>query len=1395
MVEDTETRTKGSRKGKNTQVRVDNDATNENEPEAINNETDEDTDSDSDFDDGDKRYNFRTLAKLLEPVPKLTSRNYYSWSAHVKSFLRSVPHAMKHLEGTYDKKHPKWSRSLDDALINALRGTIDTTGEYNVNYLVLDVIKEYLTFNQVWRKIENGLTNEATKTSHRLALISQLNDTKMFHLDARKLIQEIRSIQTESSLLGKPFADDTLFSALQKCTIRHPVYKETVATVHQIDFNTLATALSIRQTAVESVPAQKIDPRQASTRTTGNDDQNERAGETEAEADNSHASSRNAGRPRRIRCWICKRLGHGISQCDALEVWCSLTLPLKWQDPSNTKETAHWILDSGASYHMVNDYSMLIHPRTCRKRIITAGSEVLEAAAIGDASISTDYGEIPLQNVLYVKHLNVNLLSTNSLTDEGAQVILDTTGGQIFLTNGMTLKIAKNRERGLLEFRGDTWQESAMATSAPLFEGVDEEFEHIKNEPKVSKQQLWHERLGHPGRDKTKAITSKLKDKHTMKLDPNTTLTCEQCLRSKSTSARMGKGSSERAVGPLDLIHVDLIIDSSHVTEYTCTLVLVDDHSKYVYAQPLTRKGHAFMQLKRIVSFLETQTDRKLKAIRSDQGTEWKSNDALEWSLEKDIEWQTTVGYNSKQNGRVERMNRTLGEKMRTLLMQRRLPKKFWPYAIRAVAFKIKLTPSVDNEFPYQAMFGKSPEQALKLLRVFGCLAWVNVPKVKRDNKKLDHLERKGWLFYSPDYNPNMFWSNSAKFMESKCWSDRTEWRPVDTKAPPVMMTEENFEDLGYNKENIFDETDEGPLQEYMDMETDSEERLSGGTAEVMEQGSTAETQIDSEFFGLVATRPEHRKNLDPTIHEAMSGEDRKHWEEAMRKELDGLEAMGMWEIADLPKGANTVDTRWVLKIKTDANLVPTKFKARLVARGFTQREGIDYTEVFAPVAPIQSIRGVIAVTAVRDWEIDSIDVKQAYLNSTIHHDVYLKPPVGIKIPPGKALKVVKGLYGLKQSGREWNIELDSHLRTIGFHCMPSAPCLYSRGTGDKITIITAYVDDMLITSPSRDEVNRTKREIMDKWETQDNGRIKEFLGIKITRDRRRRRISLGLTAYIKEMVNKWLGGANEKSWVPMLSVANVAGGERCEPQRAKKYQELVGQLLWVSNTARPDIAFAIGVLSRYMSIPIDSAWKAAIHVVKYLNQTNEYQLHLGGETNEHSDTLVATTSGSITYVYGCPVSWKSHVQKCVALSAVEAEFVAASEAVRETLFFSYLLRDLEITDVRPVLYTDSQGCIQVSKDPAKHWKLKHIDTRYHFVRDHVQEGDVAIKYVGTANNVADVLTKPLQGLNTSRLARMIGLEIPPKGGVEDASASQARCTCHGRVTGVQEAYLSEEHK
>ena len=202
---------------------------------------------------------------------------------------------MKHLDGAYDKKHPKWNCMFDDALTNALHSTIDTTGEFNINYLILDIIREHHKFHNVWKKIENGLTNEATTISHRIALIAQLGELRMYNSDVQKLIQEIRTIQMESSLLGKPFADDTLFSNLQKCTIQHPMYKETVATVSQLSFSALATTLSIRQSAIENNPTSRVDPHQASARVAGSNDQDETPGKDEKDADST--STKVAARP------------------------------------------------------------------------------------------------------------------------------------------------------------------------------------------------------------------------------------------------------------------------------------------------------------------------------------------------------------------------------------------------------------------------------------------------------------------------------------------------------------------------------------------------------------------------------------------------------------------------------------------------------------------------------------------------------------------------------------------------------------------------------------------------------------------------------------------------------------------------------------------------------------------------------------------------------------------------------------------------------------------------------------------------------------------------------------------------------------------------------------------
>ncbi|CCF47962.1 hypothetical protein NDA11_001609 [Ustilago hordei] len=181
---------------------------------------------------------------------------------------------------------------------------------------------------------------------------------------------------------------------------------------------------------------------------------------------------------------------------------------------------------------MVRDYSMLISPRTCRKHIFAAGSEVLEATAIGDINILTKYGDISLHDVLYVRNLNINLLLTNSLMDKGAQVTLDITGGQIHLANGISLKLTKNCKQGLLKFRGDLWSGSAMTATTQLFKGVDDEFKQSEKKSRIHTQQLWHKRLGHPGRDKSKVIMKSLGGECAKGLDPDTALTCEQCVSS-----------------------------------------------------------------------------------------------------------------------------------------------------------------------------------------------------------------------------------------------------------------------------------------------------------------------------------------------------------------------------------------------------------------------------------------------------------------------------------------------------------------------------------------------------------------------------------------------------------------------------------------------------------------------------------------------------------------------------------------------------------------------------------------------------------------------------------------------------------------------------------------------
>ena len=266
---------------------------------------------------------------------------------------------------------------------------------------------------------------------------------------------------------------------------------------------------------------------------------------------------------------------------------------------------------------------------------------------------------------------------------------------------------------------------------------------------------------------------------------------------------------------------------------------------------------------------------------------------------------------------------------------------------------------------------------------------------------------------------------------------------------------------------------------------------------------------------------------------------------------MDGLKSMHIWETMDKPKDASLIDSKLTLQAKTDAINIPYKFKARFCAHGFSQKEGADYDEIFAPVVPRDAIQTILTIAAKFNREIDSIDVTQAYLNDNLHHNIYLKLLEGAEVPAGKIYKLFKSLYGLNQFSQEWHKELDVHLQRLGFFLLLNVPCVYLGGVGELQVIIAIYVDDMLIVLLCRDQIDQAKKVIIDKWKIINNGPAKEFLKIKITQDWEKRVIA-----------KEWIK-TQEKMWIPTIHTPSKAPHKFEIDQGLKaKYLVLVGKLL-----------------------------------------------------------------------------------------------------------------------------------------------------------------------------------------------------------------------------------------
>ena len=528
----------------------------------------------------------------------------------------------------------------------------------------------------------------------------------------------------------------------------------------------------------------------------------------------------------------------------------------------------------------------------------------------------------------------------------------------------------------------------------------------------------------------------------------------------------------------------------------------------------------------------------------------------------------------------------------------------------------------------------------------------------------------------------------------------------------------------------------------------------------------------------------------DPTtVKEAQSRSDWPLWQQAMDREMKTLEDAGTWETVLRPTGRNIVGSKWVFRIKRKSDGSIDKYKARLVAQGFTQIHGTDYFETYSPVAKLTSFRAILALAAREDWDIDCFDFNGAYLNGELskEEDIYMKNPPGYDEDNDTVKHLKKSLYGLKQAGRKWYDTLKRTLADLGFSVSSADPGVFHAYVDNHRTIIAVHVDDCAITSSSGEQMQDFKKKINERHSITDLGPIHWLLGIKVTRDRNARTISLSQESYINTIVKRFnLDNAKPipSPIIPGISYSTNDGpADETEAARMAKtpYREAIGSLMYASVATRPDISFAVSTLSQFLENPGEMHWEAVKRVFRYLTGTKGHTLTYGGERHELTGYTDADGSGQdhrraisgFAYLIdGGAISWRSRKQELVALSTAEAEYVAATHAAKEGIWLRRLIGELyDIVIPATTLYCDNQAALTLATTDNFHARTKHIDIRYHFIRYSVEIGAFKLIYCPTNDMVADILTKALPGWKVKGHTAALGLRSAC-GGVQECAVN-----------------------
>ncbi|PKU60934.1 Retrovirus-related Pol polyprotein from transposon TNT 1-94 [Dendrobium catenatum] len=1050
------------------------------------------------------------VSNLKSLVPHhLSSENYQIWRNQILKLFKAngfeeflEPMSASTLSGRaqdQENQDPNVSKAnwilTDQNLAAAICSTISAP--------VLPYIMHLETSAEIWQALQTRF--QSSSRSKVIQLKNELHNLSMNTLSMQAYLAEIKKLVDNIASAGaKMDTEDIILHIMNGLPASYQSFKTYIRTMQNpLTLDALYALLISEEIHVQADSQRLAIPQDTQTALYSNRGRGRR-GRGRPSQPNQPVQTKSAKSS--LVCQICTKRGHTADVC-----WHRHDA--NYVTPRTTPDTSHallatsdssstdWYLDSGASSHMTNRLDNLTQSSIYNgnDQVTVGDGRSVPIAHSGTGLLPTPDRKLRLSNLLHIPSISYNLLSISNLVKENQISITFDPNGYVF----------KDLQTQTTLFRGPCRNGLYPLSSS----SVPHQHKALSTIPQ--RVINWHFRLGHPHSKTMQAISTNNPQLHI----PHFVSNCSWCKSCKSHKMSFVK-SIHRSTQPLALLHSDVWgpspVSSHQGLRYY--LIIVDDYSHYTWIFPCLLKSDVSQLFMNFILFIENQMDSRIKVIRTDGGKEYVNNIFSKFLQSKGIQHQTSCPYTPEQNGVAERKHRHVVETARTLLHTASMPLSYWPEAINTAVYIINRLPSptTNNIPPLKLMFNITPEYSH--LRTFGCECFPLLPPHTRTKLHPNSVScifigysdtQKGYRCLNKNTN-RIYTSRHVQFSEDSfpfkhnvtTLQQHTQHVPAPLLVPISTLPQTN--------KPCQTTSNNAPFISSPQLHTDADNRYS------MSPPSAPNTSIREAVKHPMVTRtktgslkPICRLNLlhcgesaatapTPTSYNTAS----KHleWRNAMASEFLALQQQGTWCLVPPPSNASILGSRWTFRKKFNEDGSIARFKARLVAQGNHQEFGLHYGETFSPVAKFPTIRILFTVALYHGWQVQQLDVSNAFLHGNLEETIFMKQPKGFEDTtyPNHVCHLQKALYGLKQAPRQWYNTLTTYLISIGFNHSKADPSLLTLHRNSTHIYLLVYVDDILITGNDTGVIFTLIQSLGSRFMLKQLGPAKDFLGIHI---------------------------------------------------------------------------------------------------------------------------------------------------------------------------------------------------------------------------------------------------------------------------------------------------------